>query len=806
MTRIRSTLQRFALIAAAVPAFAGAQDLRERLYVELYINGVDQLLIVNVERRDDRFYTTPDELAAAGLRVDDLAVAADGTVDIDAIPEVSYRYLPLEQRLELVVPPARREPDRLGYNTPSTTMPRSNKGLVLNYAINIQSEPLAVEQRTSRQLVPFIDEGYGVMPRHREADFRSAYDARNRTTTLDTDLRYFAPYGLFANRGFSAAQGDESEYVRYDSFWTYTELEPMRTWTVGDFISSSLTWTRAVRLGGVRAARNFDVRPDLVTFPVPLLGANAVVPTTVDLYVNGRRQFSGSTDAGPFVVVDPPVLTGAGDISLVYRDSLGREVAMMQPLYVDSRMLDAGLSDYALEVGYPRQGYGTLSSEYGQEAATAGSLRYGVNDLLTLEGHAESVAELDNGGVGALVALGHFGVLSASYSVSSDAGARGKQASLGYQYVAQHWSMDVYGRRTHDEFHDIGTLEGSPLPTEFNRASVSVSFGNHTGAINYTHQDDEIFGRSRIISAGYNSSWSNSRISTSFTLFRSLENDDTDGVYFGVSVNFGDRNSIYSGASRVGDDETVLFGTSSPVDYDQGGFGWNLYSEHGNDDYQRTVARLNYRNRFGDWAALVEEMGDENVDDKTNMSLYGTGALVVMRGGVFASRAIYDGFALVSTSGTADVPVLRENRLVDSTNARGYLLIPDLPAYRTSRLGIDPLELPIDVNVGAVSLEANPRSFSGVVVEFPLERFQGATVVLVDAQGQPLPPGLRATLLGSGESALIGFDGRVFFPALEPDNRISVDTDDGTCEVDVPFGPGDVMRTIGPFACAVNAP
>ena len=106
----------------------------------------------------------------------------------------------------------------------------------------------------------------------------------------------------------------------------------------------------------------------------------------------------------------------------------------------------------------------------------------------------------------------------------------------------------------------------------------------------------------------------------------------------------------------------------------------------------------------------------------------------------------------------------------------------------------------------AIQIETNPFSLSGVLVEFPLERYRGATLVIVDEDGIPLRPGLRATLVATGESALIGYDGRVFFGALEPSNRVTVEAEDGSCYVDVAFDPAQTMSTIGPFSCIVGTP
>ncbi|HZF28384.1 MAG TPA: fimbria/pilus outer membrane usher protein [Gammaproteobacteria bacterium] len=804
-----------ALLAGAPPPRADAEppelssEPAEQLYLDAFLNGIDEELIVHVERRLGMLFVGADDLAEIGVRRDDLPLGTDGSIALERIPGLRYDYRPLDQRLDLEVSDERLITQRLGYSRPSTAAPRSDTGVVLNYAMHLQHNRIALAQRPARLYGPLFDAGYGPMPVYSGAEFSRTYDRRNQSVALDGDLRVFSPLGLFVNRGYTTRQSGDAEYIRNDTFWTRSSVDPPRTFTVGDFIGSGLSWTRSLRLGGVRVARNFGVRPDLVTFPLPELGGSAVVPTTVDLYVNGIRQFSGETRAGPFVIADPPVLTGAGSVSIVYRDALGREVTATQPLYVDTRLLGKGLSDYALELGYPRHNYGSDSSDYASTAAAVASLRYGVSDGFTLEAHAERNVELDNVGVGGLLRFGRFGVVSAAFAVSAfdgDGPARGRQTSTGYQYIAGRWSLDVYDRETHGDYRDLGTLEGVPVAQRLTRVGLNFVFvASHALSVNYARQRGSPLGGSRIVALGYNSGWYGSRISTFVTAFRDLDLEDSDGAYVAVSVGFGGRSSVYSGVSRSGAERTAILGTNRPVDYDRGGIGWGMFTEQGNDGYRRDSARLDYRNRFGDWSALLEQTGTGETD-RTGASLYGSGSLVYMRRQLLAARAIYDGFALVSTDGLADVPVLRENRLLGSTNEHGYLLVSDLPSYRTSQIAIDPLSLPIDVNVTAEHLQANPREQSGVLVEFPVERFRGATLVLVDEQRTPLPPGTRVTLLDTSESGLMGYDGQVFFPTLRPSNRVSAETDAGRCEVEVGFADAQAMQTLGPFVCATVAP
>jgi len=104
----------------------------------------------------------------------------------------------------------------------------------------------------------------------------------------------------------NAAGSSERHWTRMDTSWVNSDPQSVRTIRVGDFITTALTGTRAVRLGGIQLRSNFDLRPDMVTFPLPALRGTAVVPSAVDLYINNVRQFSGQASGGPFAIDTPP--------------------------------------------------------------------------------------------------------------------------------------------------------------------------------------------------------------------------------------------------------------------------------------------------------------------------------------------------------------------------------------------------------------------------------------------------------------------------------------------------------------------
>ncbi|WZB62893.1 hypothetical protein WJ970_06335 [Achromobacter xylosoxidans] len=97
------------------------------------------------------------------------------------------------------------------------------------------------------------------------------YDAYAQTSGLSrlslyTEQRYFSPSGVFSNTGISYLGGRANladgtgRYIRYDTYWTHSDQDTMRTLRLGDTITSSLDWSRSIRIAGVQWGRNFSLR------------------------------------------------------------------------------------------------------------------------------------------------------------------------------------------------------------------------------------------------------------------------------------------------------------------------------------------------------------------------------------------------------------------------------------------------------------------------------------------------------------------------------------------------------------------
>ncbi len=796
---------------AAAANFVSAEPA-ERLQLEVSVNGLPKGLVIGLLVENGRFLVTPADLRDIGVEAGKLPLDARGTLALDDIPGLRYVYRRETQQLELQVDAARLIAEQLGNKPPPTPPPQAGYGLVVNYSAHLQAQSTSLPSRVQSSTPASVYGQRSVFaPPTTLTDVvvqpfdlgQSAGDTFTRALGLYTDSRFFTPFGTLYNGGFfsltDAVSGPDRKWTRMDTQWVYSDPQALRTFVAGDFISTALTGVRAVRLGGLQLHSNFALRPDLVTFPVPVLGGSAVVPSAVDLYVNNIRQFSGGASGGPFVIDTPPALTGAGKATIVVEDPLGRRTTTTLPIYVDAQMLQRGLSDYAIEAGHFRNNYGLDSFDYSSNLAANGAFRYGVNDALTVEVRSEATDGLVNVGAGALARLGQYGVVGA-WLDGSGGDSRGEQAALMYRYVSSAWSLAMFAAGTRDQYRDLGSTKGVPVPLRQQRFLFGLPFaGNQNLSFSYVRIDTRLAGNSRIAALGYTASLG-SRFSVFGQAFRDLEHPGAHGFYLGLSMNLDGQVTAYSNVARVSDQTIVSAGANKPVDYDAGGFGWAVEGDGASaGDYRHALVRGGYLGAYGEAAATAEKFSHATMG-----SLDVRGSLVVMDGTLLASRAVDDAFAMVSTDGVAGIPVLRENRLVGTTNDTGHFVIPDLHSFQSNRLAIDTQGLPADARITVDNLVAVPRDGAGVLAHFPVARYHGASLILVDAQGKVLPVGTRVTLQESGVSGLVGYDGLVFFEALAPLNHLVAELDEKTCVAEATFDAGASMTTLGPFTCIVK--
>jgi outer membrane usher protein len=770
------------------------------LYLEVTINGQPTQTVVPFYQKGGRLYADVEDLDQLGLetrnlpnptalqsiRIDRAQSGTARLVALDQVPGLQYHYDASRQAIALIAGEGLVAPNHIGAQASHALPAAADTGLVLNYDAFLQGSP---------------DRGVAT------------------TLSVSNEERVFSGLGIFDNTGVARAGGGLDPYIRLDSIWHNDDPLSLTTAQAGDLISSSLSWTRSVRLGGFQFRRNFALRPDLITFPVPTLSGSAAVPSAVDLYINDVHQFSSQVPSGPFVIDNPVALSGGGVARLVVRDELGREVSATMPIYVDNRMVAKGLSDYSLEGGFLRRNYGVRSFDYGQTPSISGSWRGGLSDFLTMESHGEGTAGLYNAGAGGLLRLGRWGVIN-SAAAGSAGKSKGFQLSLGYQWIQPRFSLVVQTTRDFGHYRDLASIGGTPPPRIFDQLnlslpvlktqSIGLSYIHSLGSLEPVQASASVplitdNGASRFGSLNYTAQlW---RWCSLFgNAFMEFDSSHAHGFSIGVSIDLGHRVTGFVSAGRSQDLNDFGASVVKTADY-SGGLDWGLQDNESGPAYSR-LARAGYLGRYGELSAAAQDNAGQ-----TLLSLEGTGGLVFMDGVFEPSRRIYDSFALVSTDGIAGIPVLNENRAIGNTDGSGHLLIPDLNSYQHNRLEIDSLVLPADANIPVSRIDAVPRSQAGVLARFAVQRYTAATVILVDAGGQPLPSGTLLRHAESGQDFVVGYDGQAFIENLQPHNHLRAQSTDPhqplSCNAEFDYrkpGDGDnSLPTIGPVACKSSA-
>ncbi|WP_223469979.1 fimbria/pilus outer membrane usher protein [Massilia soli] len=653
-------------------------------------------------------------------------------------------------------------------------------------------QPLALAARATRT----VAEGVASPGFLLHYDLYSQIGGSAGRTAAFTELRYFTPQGVFSSTGTATLRGLGRHFIRYNTYWQRSNPLTLESTQIGDIVSSSLGWTRALRMGGVQWRRNFALRPDLLTYPVAALAGSAVVPSSVSLFVNGVQQFAADVPSGPFVVNQVAGINGAGQATIITRDALGRSVSSSLPLYVDSRMLATGLSDYSVELGAVRRDWSTRSFNYASSPAASGSWRYGIGPNLTVEAHGEAGRGLVNGGAALLWRIGQFGVVNAAAAASGGRGD-GAQGSIGYQYIAPRFSIDLQSQRASRRYADLGTGEGTPVARVSDRASINATLplGQSVG-LSWLSYQSPMQPAANVVAASYAVAL-RSGVYVTVSGFRDQHDRSVRGVSATLSIALGNRIAGTVGKGRQNGADNRQFSMSRAPDFG-GGFGWTLQKgDIGGQDFDQ--AQLQYLGSGGH-ATLFTQRTGELRSTAANVN----GSLVYMDGALSAARQVGSSFAMVAT-GVADLPVVHENRRIGRTDARGHLLVPNLVPYANNLISIDTSALPPDARIANTSMQVVPQQMAGVVSRFTVERYSAASVVLHGADGKPVAAGTLFRNMASGATVLAGYDGIAFVDDLAADNTLR--SADGACEVRFGFKrPADgSLPVIGPLACkAVN--
>jgi outer membrane usher protein len=632
--------------------------------------------------------------------------------------------------------------------------------------------------------------------------------------TGSMDLVAFSPRGILSSEwlayaGATSGTNGTNTAIRLDSAYTFADVNTLRRYTLGDFITGGLAWTRPVHLEGVQINSDFTMRPDLITFPLPALTGSAAVPSTVDVLVNGNLESSNQVEPGPFQIPELPVISGAGTITMTMTNALGGQVTVAQPFYASSTLLKPGLHTYAVQSGLVRRNWGSVSNDYGKMAGAA-IYRSGLTPNFTIEASAEATPGTVMAGAGGVAQVGHLGVLNFAAATSSGSANVGAQFSVGAQRIGRIFSLGASAIIADSNYRDVASMNGDGIPRKQLSGFTSLSlkrFGSIGAAYAGIDQDAGSAPvqlnvvsaeHSHVVSANYSLQIRHVSIYASeFKEFAGVGTSSSNGLQVGLTIPFGRRSSINASATSDGNVQVQAQQSAAMI----GDWGYDAYVSAGNSSHE--FAQAQYKSPVGLFTAGADRSGDQST-----LRLESQGAFSWVDRGLFPSNTIYDSFAIVDTGPIPHVHVLQENRDVGVTNSSGRLLVPDMRSFDLNHIGISATDIPSDVTIDDATVEMRPQDRSGVVVKFPVKISHAALLRLVDEAGVAMSIGSAATLQATGVTVAVGYDGDAYVEDLSPHNELSVEGINGRrCTVAFDYKPvaGDIP-SIGPLRCLVNKP
>jgi outer membrane usher protein len=595
------------------------------------------------------------------------------------------------------------------------------------------------------------------------------------------EVGVFHPLGVGSTRFIGNAGPARRNLVRLDTNWVVDRPDSMTSLRLGDGISSGTTNARPVRFAGVQYATSFATQPGFVTMPLRSVSGSAAVPSVIDIYVNNVLQGSKEVTPGPFDITGVPLQSGGGNIQLVVRDLLGRQIITDHNYYASSQLLRKGLSEFSYEAGLLRRNFGTRSVDYGGPMASVVH-RYGLNDQVTVEGVAQASRSTQVAGAGLTAILGNAGLASGSVNFSNSRQGTGQSVSFSLERRARGPSFGARADVSTRNYAQLGASELDESAKYNIQAFVDLPLKHGAIGLNYIrrshHRDDD---------GERSPSESLAGVFASTTLGR-----------FGSLQIYARRSSIGPGKTVFGSHLTMPFGGGrsggASVEYRRGQKQLNVSMQKDLPIGQG----FGYRSSFSmgeatrGEAALLMNTGAASVSietaktrDSSGIRLSAAGAVGMIGDTPFASRRLGDSFAAVKVKGMKDVRVYADNQLVGTTNSSGALIIPMMRAYERNTIRLDEADFPLDVQIEKTEMAVRPFARAGTFIQFGVRRERGALLQIVLEDGSKLPAGARVFVEGAKVGHVAVSGGEVYIPDLVGRARLSASWDGRACAASV---------------------
>lgn len=747
-------------------------------------------LIHLIKDKNNQFLISAKDLRSMRIIIDS-SILDPQLIHLNEINWLTYTYNEVNQALNLVVPENKLE----------------------IYSVNIRQENSLPQSFIATKPLLATVLNYNIYSMYSNHEYLLSGSA---DMTVNTSIGNF--YSNIVYRGNQSTISGGQPWVRLSSSWQYFDPNRVQSYTLGDFTSNTTSWGTSVRLAGFQWSSAYAQRSDIITTALPEFSGSAALPSSLDLYVNQQKIYSGLIPSGPFNLLSLPSISG-GKVTLVAKDVTGQETTLEKTYYSSSKILAQGVNQFSVDVGVPR--YNATSESYNYDTNVlfaAGSTRYGLTPTLTLNAGAElSSDQLINLGIGVNKNVLQRGIISANYAVSQYDNYIGSMLSVDLETrLFQNMILNISLENTYKSYYNLGRVSDArykkTVSTKLNsfdsdvntitaqqvfRAGLTYNFSQSINTyINYNQVIDE------------NSKYKQVTLGTSFNLhpnwsvlitgYQDLVQRQSHGLFASLRFTPASTSRIpVSINSSTGLENEI---TTNKIEVTGTGnsnrIGWGGYVTQNSLDNQSSSLFINAINNYNYISARYSQY---NQIKQTSLS--SSGALVWASKRFFAANKIGDGFAIVNNAGP-QTKIINGGVTLGETDAKGRFLISNLVPYQINNIYANPENLPLDWNLSSTEKSIITGYKQGVEIDFEAKKSFSAIIKIVDKNNEPIKPGYSAILNQQGQE-IVGYDGEIFLPGLQKNNALVVDLiENGTCNVLFEYNMTEsTMQKLGPYIC-----
>lgn len=578
-------------------------------------------------------------------------------------------------------------------------------------------------------------------------------------------IRAGANIGSWALRHSGSKNWQHSREGREKSHYESTETYLQKDFdairglvTLGDFYTSG-ELMESFSLRGVKMASDDRMLPASQRGYAPVIQGVANSNANITIRQNGSIIYQTTVPAGPFTISDLYPSGYSGDLIVEITESNGQIRTFTVPFANVAPLIRMGQFRY--QAAYGRYRYG---SEVYPDKVFQATLQYGLLNNLTLNGGVTYHENYRAGlfGIGLNTPIGAFSTdatlaqtkfdysretkkgysLHASYSVNV-LSTKTNLTLAAYRY----YSKDFYTLREviwiKNNDRDNSFLQNSLFSRPKNQYQLSINqnLGEKWGTIYLIGSTYNYWGQ-RGTRNEYQFSYSNNwkKLNYQIGFSQSIDNESNtrdNSVYLSFSLPFGD-NYLSSTFTRSRDYSSAQSTYSGSLgEYSQFNYG---VSASANSERNRSIsANAGYRADIGDYQFSIGQDNQHNRQISANAS----GSIVAHRYGVTLGNTVGDSFAIIHAKGA-------KGALVTATGSGqrldyfGNAVVPYTSPYTLNYIGIDPTDLPANMEFGSTEQQIVPRANSINVVNFNAQKTTMVLFNITSKNGVILPMAAEA--------------------------------------------------------------